>query len=156
MVSTSLPLRAFPFNSEQVTAVITTRHGGVSQGVYRSLNLGGHVGDDPEAVAENRRRLASALGVRSLTIADHATVATTGMEIGANHDAGITDTLDINSGTLAVGSYLTNGDAGTARRDGELRVLRRRQRARVLCTQRKNAVDHGRTVSILGGRARTG
>ena len=70
MVSTTLPLRAFTFNSEQVTAVVTTRHGGVSQGVYGSLNLGGHVGDDPEAVAENRRRLASALGVDRLTIAD--------------------------------------------------------------------------------------
>jgi len=70
VVSTTLPLRTFPFNSEQVTAVVTTRHGGVSQGVYGSLNLGGHVGDDPEAVAENRRRLASALGVDRLTIAD--------------------------------------------------------------------------------------
>ena len=69
-MSTTLPLRAFPFNSEQVAAVVTTRHGGVSQGVYGSLNLGGHVGDDPEAVAENRRRLASALGVDRLTVAD--------------------------------------------------------------------------------------
>src|ERR1700733_4949919 len=70
MVSTSLPLRAFTFNSEQLTAVVTTRHGGVSTGAYASLNLGGHVGDDPEAVAENRRRLAAALGVGRLTIAD--------------------------------------------------------------------------------------
>lgn len=70
MVSATLLLRAFPFNSEQVTAVVTTRHGGVSQGVYGRLNLAGHVGDDPEAVAENRRRLASALGVGRLTIAD--------------------------------------------------------------------------------------
>lgn len=69
-MSITLPLRAFPFNSEQVTAVVTTRHGGVSQGVYGSLNLGGHVGDDPEAVAENRRLLASALGVDRLTVAD--------------------------------------------------------------------------------------
>jgi purine-nucleoside/S-methyl-5'-thioadenosine phosphorylase / adenosine deaminase len=69
-VSTSLPLRAFPFNSEQVTAVVTTRHGGVSSGAYGTLNLGGHVGDDPQAVAENRRRLAAALGVDRLTVAD--------------------------------------------------------------------------------------
>jgi purine-nucleoside/S-methyl-5'-thioadenosine phosphorylase / adenosine deaminase len=69
-VSTTFPLRAFPFNSEQMTAVVTTRHGGVSSGVYGRLNLGGHVGDDPEAVAENRRRLAVALGVNRLTIAD--------------------------------------------------------------------------------------
>ena len=69
-VSSGLPFRAFPFDSSQVTAVVTTRHGGVSAGVYGSLNLGGHVGDDPAAVTENRRRLAAALGVDKLTIAD--------------------------------------------------------------------------------------
>ena len=69
-MSTGLPLRAFPFDSGQVTAVVTTRHGGVSAGVYGSLNLGGHVGDEPAAVTENRRRLAAALGVGKLTIAD--------------------------------------------------------------------------------------
>ncbi|MEO5350011.1 MAG: polyphenol oxidase family protein [Magnetococcus sp. YQC-3] len=37
----------------------TTRRGGVSQGRYASLNLGGHVGDDPAAVACNRSRLES-------------------------------------------------------------------------------------------------
>jgi hypothetical protein len=59
----------FPFHSDQATAVVTTRHGGVSTGAYGSLNLGGHVGDDPAAVAENRRRLAAALGVDKLAFA---------------------------------------------------------------------------------------
>ena len=45
-----------------VDAVVTTRECGVSEGPYRSLNLGLHVGDDPGAVAENRRRAASAVG----------------------------------------------------------------------------------------------
>ena len=40
-----------------VRALVSTRGGGVSLGPYRSLNLGSHVGDDPAAVAENRRRL---------------------------------------------------------------------------------------------------
>lgn len=40
-----------------VRAVCTTRRGGVSRGPYASLNLGDHVGDDPDAVAINRRRL---------------------------------------------------------------------------------------------------
>lgn len=43
-----------------VRALATTRGGGVSEGRYASLNLGDHVGDDPAAVAENRRRLRSA------------------------------------------------------------------------------------------------
>ena len=39
----------------------STRHGGVSQGPYASLNLGVTVGDDATAVAENRRRFAATL-----------------------------------------------------------------------------------------------
>jgi YfiH family protein len=46
-----------------VTAVFTTRMGGVSCGAFRRLNLGASTGDDPGAVRENRRRLAGALGV---------------------------------------------------------------------------------------------
>ncbi|HNE01788.1 MAG TPA: laccase domain-containing protein, partial [Plasticicumulans sp.] len=40
-----------------VRAAATTRRGGVSRGPYAALNLGDHVGDDPAAVAENRRLL---------------------------------------------------------------------------------------------------
>lgn len=40
-----------------VRAISTLRGGGVSVGPYASLNLGIHVQDAPEAVAENRRRL---------------------------------------------------------------------------------------------------
>ena len=40
-----------------VHTLITTRQGGVSQGRFASLNVGDHVGDDPAAVAENRRRV---------------------------------------------------------------------------------------------------
>jgi YfiH family protein len=40
-----------------------TRRGGVSRGLYDSLNVGVGSGDDPEAVRENRRRAALALGV---------------------------------------------------------------------------------------------
>ncbi|WP_277052640.1 peptidoglycan editing factor PgeF [Zestomonas thermotolerans] len=48
----------------RVRACVTTRAGGVSVGPFTSLNLGDHVGDDPQAVAENRRRLVAALGCR--------------------------------------------------------------------------------------------
>ncbi len=42
---------------------VTTRLGGVSKGHFSSLNLGHTVGDDPDAVEENHRRLAEELGV---------------------------------------------------------------------------------------------
>jgi purine-nucleoside/S-methyl-5'-thioadenosine phosphorylase / adenosine deaminase len=40
-----------------------TRHGGVSQGLYASLNGGVGSRDDPDSVGENRRRMAEALGI---------------------------------------------------------------------------------------------
>src|SRR5436190_500685 len=39
----------------------TDRYGGASTAPYAELNLGDHVGDDPAAVDDNRRRLAAAL-----------------------------------------------------------------------------------------------
>ena len=46
-----------------VGALMTTRAGGVSRAPWDTLNVGDAVGDDPLAVAENRRRVASAIGV---------------------------------------------------------------------------------------------
>lgn len=40
-----------------VRALVTTRSGGVSAAPYATLNLGAHVGDSADAVAENRARL---------------------------------------------------------------------------------------------------
>lgn len=51
-----------------IRAYFTTRSGGVSQPPYQSLNLGFHVGDDPQAVASNRQLLASVLGLDSARI----------------------------------------------------------------------------------------
>jgi hypothetical protein len=42
---------------------IFTRHGGVSTGHLASLNLGGNVGDVPEHVRENHRRMFAVLGL---------------------------------------------------------------------------------------------
>ena len=49
-----------------VRALITTRQCGVSGGVYSSLNLGDHVGDDTSAVANNRALIASRVNARLL------------------------------------------------------------------------------------------
>lgn len=49
----------------RVRAAMSLRAGGVSGAPYDTMNVGVHVGDAPEAVAENRRRLRSALGLVS-------------------------------------------------------------------------------------------
>jgi hypothetical protein len=46
----------------QVKAFMTTRKGGCSGAPWHSLNLAEHVGDDPQAVLDNRAALASSLG----------------------------------------------------------------------------------------------
>lgn len=46
-----------------VRFAVTDRTGGTSAAPYSSLNLGGAVGDDPQAVAGNRARVAAALGL---------------------------------------------------------------------------------------------
>ncbi|GGO75146.1 peptidoglycan editing factor PgeF [Nonomuraea cavernae] len=49
-----------------VHVAVTDRHGGVSAPPYGSRNLGGMVGDDPEAVRANRAAVAAELGVRAV------------------------------------------------------------------------------------------
>jgi YfiH family protein len=69
-----------------VRALCSTRAGGVSVGAYESLNLGAHVGDRAEAVAENRARLQQALGAQPLFLEQ---VHGTGLiEIGAGMTEG--------------------------------------------------------------------
>ena len=46
-----------------VHAFTSTRDGGVSLPPYDALNLGDHVGDEPQAVAANRERLLSSVGL---------------------------------------------------------------------------------------------
>lgn len=68
-----------------VGALSTDRQGGVSGAPFESLNLGLHVGDEPEAVEENRRRVREAAGgavrfawleqVHGVRVVDAATVS---------------------------------------------------------------------------------
>lgn len=53
------------FKACGVRIAFTGRDGGVSEGPYRSLNLGSHVGDDACAVRANRAALLEALGAPS-------------------------------------------------------------------------------------------
>jgi len=47
-----------------IRGTFTSRHGGISAGPYTARNLAGHVGDDPDAVAANRRALTAELRAR--------------------------------------------------------------------------------------------
>lgn len=60
---TDLPVLTAPLlDLPGVRHAFFTRQGGVSQGIYASLNVGVGSKDDPDAVAENRRRAATYLG----------------------------------------------------------------------------------------------
>lgn len=60
-----LPVLTWPaLQHPGLDAVVTTRDGGVSEGLYASLNLGLHVGDHDDRVLNNRERAAAALGAR--------------------------------------------------------------------------------------------
>lgn len=48
---------------DSIIAGTTTRRGGASTGAFDSLNLGAHVGDEPDRVAENRRRFLAVCGL---------------------------------------------------------------------------------------------
>jgi YfiH family protein len=62
-MDTSQYLRSELLSSAGFTHAFFTRRGGVSSGAFASLNLSLDVGDRPDDVAENRRRIADVLGV---------------------------------------------------------------------------------------------
>jgi YfiH family protein len=70
-----------------VTAIATTRRGGVSTAPYDTLNLGDHVGDLVPSVAENRRRVARAMAVADEDLAIAAQVHGVGISIVRRGDA---------------------------------------------------------------------
>jgi len=58
-------LRYYQFNifkGHPVFHAVLTRQGGVSKGPFASLNTGGTVGDDPDAVMQNHQRIYETLG----------------------------------------------------------------------------------------------
>jgi len=65
---TQLPVLTSPLlDLPGVRHAFFTRQGGVSTGIYASLNVGVGSNDDPEAVSENRRRAAAHLGGELVT-----------------------------------------------------------------------------------------
>jgi YfiH family protein len=86
-----------------------TRQGGVSQGLFESLNVGVGSGDDPARVAENRMRAASAMGQDAAALATcyqihSATAVIAQAPFGAERpqaDAVVTRTPGVICGALA-------------------------------------------------------
>jgi hypothetical protein len=65
MAETTPPLEACSLSAlPGIRHAFFTRAGGVSEGIYASLNAGVGSQDDPEKVAENRARMAAAMGVQ--------------------------------------------------------------------------------------------
>lgn len=108
-------LRRFPIAIEGITAGYTTRHGGVSSGIYGSLNLGDHVGDNSEVVRRNRDLLAAELGVLALTVPDQkhqAHVVVVDKQLAGRGHIGVEDSVEAFGATDAlvtnvVGTALT-------------------------------------------------
>lgn len=85
-----LPLLKFPLLEETgfVTHGFTTRLGGVSQGIFSSLNLSFTRGDCENDVRENFRRLAEALSVEENSFCCSNQTHTTGIKRVGKKDAG--------------------------------------------------------------------
>jgi YfiH family protein len=75
-----------------IRALVTTRAGGVSAGPYASFDLATHVGDDPAAVAENRRRLCAHLPAEPLWLTQV-------------HGIGVVDAATAHAGTEADAAF---------------------------------------------------
>lgn len=67
---------------------VSTRIGGVSEGIYGSMNLGFARGDDPENVTENFRRMGRAIGVSPEKMVFSRQTHTTNLRIVTEKDYG--------------------------------------------------------------------
>ena len=90
---------------KEITHFTTTRKGGVSKGLYKSLNLGDHVGDTQHAVDQNRTLVKEAFNASQLVIPQQSHTANvqivkTGDELLNDTDALITNVSKICIGVL--------------------------------------------------------
>ncbi len=86
----------------QIQALCTTRYGGVSDGLYASLNLAAHVEDDPAHVSQNRERLATQIDLPAEPQWLEQTHSTTVVDLDhENHRLGDA-ALSSTPGTIAV------------------------------------------------------
>ena len=87
-----------------VDAFITTRHGGVSDGPFATLNLSYAQGDEVTNVRENEARVAEALGVATLRRVrqTHSSIALRSRECAADVEADAIITSDVDDGVAII------------------------------------------------------
>jgi YfiH family protein len=73
---------------ETLVHAVFTRLGGVSQGPFATLNVGHTVGDEPQAVAENHRRVYASLGLAANQVVTPRQVHGNRVAVVAGRDAG--------------------------------------------------------------------
>jgi polyphenol oxidase len=99
---------------ENVSHAFFTRNGGVSTGLYASLNGGRGSNDDPDAIVENRARMAAALGVERGQLATpyqvHSPTAVVAARPWAKGEAPEADAVVTSTPGLAVG--VSTADCG--------------------------------------------
>lgn len=89
-VKNGVPYLSFPLLEETgiVNHGFSTRLGGVSTGGCATMNISTHRGDNPEAVAENRKRIAAAIGVNPDEMVYTCQTHTTHVALVTKEDAG--------------------------------------------------------------------
>jgi len=88
-----VPAWRFASTPAKTLLSFSTRHGGVSDGPYRSLNLGRSTDDRPDAVDENRRRWLTSLGIDPVRFANAGQVH--GRTVVHVHAPGLQPSCDI-------------------------------------------------------------
>jgi YfiH family protein len=104
---TTTPTIPFETLGQEVLAGITTVHGGVSTGPFATLNTSFSVGDDPDAVKENRRVVAHALGIDQGSLVIPRLVHGTNVVVATASDAG-SGAYDLESGVPATDALVTD------------------------------------------------
>ena len=99
------PVRDERLHLPGVAHAFFTREGGVSQGLYATLNAGVGSGDEADAVAENRRRMRAALGVERMATPYqvHSSIAATAHDAWSERpraDAAVTNTRGLAVGVV--------------------------------------------------------
>lgn len=96
--------------SVRVRRVTTTRSGGVSAPPYDTFNLGDHVGDDPAAVAANRRRLAEKTGLGDGLVWMHQVHSDRVVRVEGSGDSPVPDADGLVTTTRRLGLAVVTAD----------------------------------------------